>query len=284
MNNINTNFNSCNITPYYIDFKKSFSELTLSEETTAIMDENGITPNKIAVGEFSGRDSAAAIIKAMEDNNIDTVLPIVAFTGTDYGDINIFYKNWRILNKRINQLYNDKILLPLHFVFEPKLWNALNGRFVVMISKKYNYYTPCIGCHAYLRIIRIPIAKKLGGKIISGERIHHNDDFKIDQFKEVLETYHKLCRNFNVELLLSVKDIKEGDEIKNIIGYKWEQGKNQFSCVFSGNYRDKEGKVIFDKKNILKILNEYIYPSSVEIIRKGYEGDFRYVEIIKNFI
>jgi ABC-type branched-subunit amino acid transport system ATPase component len=138
--------------------------------------------------------------------------------------------------------------------------------------------------HAYLRIIRIPIAKQLGGMIISGERIHHNGDFKIDQFKEVLETYHKLCNVFGVELLLSVKDIKKGDEIKNIIGYKWEQGKNQFSCVFSGNYRDKEGKVIFDKENILKILNEFIYPSSIEIVKKGYEGDFRYIEIVKNFI
>ena len=268
----------------FIDFKKSFNELELSKETINIIDRNGINLKDIAVGEFSGRDSAAAIIRAMECDNINIVLPIVAFTGTDYGDVNIFYKNWKLLNKRINQLYEDKTLLPLHFIFEPKLWNALNGRFAVMVSKKYNYYTPCIGCHAYLRIIRIPIAKQLSGKIISGERIHHNGDFKIDQFKEVLETYHKLCNVFGVELILSVKDIKGGDEIKNIIGYKWEQGKNQFSCVFSGNYRDKEGKVIYDKENILKILNEFIYPSSIEIVKKGYEGDFRYIEIVKNFI
>jgi len=268
----------------FIDFKKSFNELELSKETINIIDRNGINLKDIAVGEFSGRDSAAAIIRAMECDNINIVLPIVAFTGTDYGDVNIFYKNWKLLNKRINQLYEDKTLLPLHFIFEPKLWNALNGRFAVMVSKKYNYYTPCIGCHAYLRIIRIPIAKQLSGKIISGERIHHNGDFKIDQFKEVLETYHKLCNVFGVELILSVKDIKGGDEIKNIIGYKWEQGKNQFSCVFSGNYRDRDGKVIFDKENILKILNEFIYPSSIEIVKKGYEGDFRYIEIVKNFI
>ena len=268
----------------FIDFKRSFKELELSKETMDIINNEGMDLKDIVIGEFSGRDSAAAIIKAMESNDINIVLPIVAFTGTDYGDMDIFYKNWKLLNNRINQLYEDKTLLPLHFIFEPKLWNALNGRFAVMVSKKYNYYTPCIGCHAYLRIIRIPIAKQLSGKIISGERIHHNEDFKIDQFKEVLETYHKLCSEFDVELLLSVKDVKEGEEIKEIIGYKWEQGKNQFSCVFSGNYRDKDGKVIFDKENILGILNEFIYPSSVEILKKGYEGDFRYIEIVKNFI
>ncbi len=268
----------------YIDFKKSFSELNLSKETMTVIDKNGINSKDIAIGEFSGRDSAAAIIKALERDDINVVLPIVAFTGTDYGDMDVFYKNWKLLNKRINQLYEHKILLPLHFMFEPKLWNALNGRFAVMISKKYNYYTPCIGCHAYLRIIRIPIAKQLSGKIISGERIHHNEDFKIDQFKEVLEIYHKLCSNFGVELILSVRDVKEGDKIKEIIGHKWEQGKNQFSCVFSGNYRDKGGKVIFDKENILRILNEFVYSSSMEIVKKGYEGDFRYIEIVKNFI
>jgi hypothetical protein len=130
----------------FIDFKKSFNELKLSKETVDIIDRNGINLKDIAVGEFSGRDSAAAIIKGMESDDINVVLPIVAFTGTDYGDVNIFYKNWKLLNKRINQLYEDKTLLPLHFIFEPKLWNALNGRFAVMVSKKYNYYTPCIGC------------------------------------------------------------------------------------------------------------------------------------------
>ncbi|AEH07557.1 hypothetical protein [Methanothermococcus okinawensis] len=268
----------------FIDFKKSFKKTNLSKETMDIINNKGINLENITIGEFSGRDSAAAIIKAMESEEINVVLPIVAFTGTDYGDINIFYKNWEILNRRINQIYKNKTLLPLHFMFEPKLWNALNGRFAVEILKKYNYYTPCIGCHAYLRIIRIPLAKQLSGKIISGERIHHNNDFKIDQFKEVLEIYHKLCNDFDVELLLSVKDILDGDRVKEIIGYKWEQGKNQFSCVFSGNYRDKDGKVIFDKENILSILNEFTYPSSVEIIKKGYEGDFRYIEIVKNFI
>ncbi len=268
----------------YIDFKKSFKELTLSDETYKIIEENGIKLDEIVIGEFSGRDSAAAIIKAMENDDVNVVLPIMAFTGTDYGDKEVGYKNWSILNNRIKKLYTDKTLLPLHFMFEPKLWNALNGRFTVLISKKYGYYSPCIGCHSYLRILRIPISKHLGGRIISGERVHHDNDFKIDQLEETLEVYDKICREFDVELMLPVKYVEEGAKIKEIIGHSWEQGKNQFSCVFSGNYRDKDGKVIFDKDKILKILNEFIYPSSVELIKKGYEGDFRYIEIVKNFI
>jgi hypothetical protein len=268
--------------PNFIDFKKSFKELTLSDETFKIIEEHGIKLNEIAIGELSGRDSVAAIIKAMED--IDVVLPVVAFTGTDYGNMAIFYKNWEITNKRIKEIDKDKVLLPLHFMFEPKLWNALNGRWVALFFKRYGYYSPCIGCHAYLRIIRIPLARHLGNKIISGERLYHNGDFKIDQIKEVLNVYSKICRDFDVELILPIRYIKEGKKIKEIIGEEWEQGEKQFSCVFSGNYRDKDGKVIFEKIGIFKLLNEFIYPASIEIIKEGYKGNFNYLNIVKKII
>ena len=127
----------------------------LSEDAVKIIEKYNINPKKIAIGEFAGRDSAAAIIKAFEDDEIDAVLPILAFTGTDYGEKDIYHKNWNLINERINELYENKYLLPLHFIFEPKLWNALNGRFVAVTVQKYGYYTPCIGCHAYLRMIRI---------------------------------------------------------------------------------------------------------------------------------
>ena len=274
-----------------IDFKQSFKKLELSKETKNIINKNNINIKDIVIGEFSGRDSAAAIIKAMENENINIVLPIVAFTGTDYGDLDIFYKNWNVTNKRINDLYNNnsnnnsnKTLLPLHFIFEPTLWSILNGRFAVMLFKKYNYYSPCISCHFYFRIVRIPIAKQLGNKIICGERINHDNSFKIDQFKEAIELYHKLCNNFNVKLISPIKNIKNGEEIKEIISYKWEQGENQFSCVFSGNYKDKNGEVLFDKESIINILNNFTYPSCCEILKNGYKNNFDYFNIVKKFI
>jgi hypothetical protein len=82
----------------FIDFKKSFNELELSKETINIIDRNSINLKDIAVGEFSGRDSAAAIIKGMESDDINVVLPIVAFTGTDYG----CWKSYSFRGKRSN--------------------------------------------------------------------------------------------------------------------------------------------------------------------------------------
>ncbi|WP_456472596.1 hypothetical protein [Methanocaldococcus sp.] len=267
----------------FIDFKKAFLELNLPKIVEKEIDERGINLNDIAIGEFSGRDSVAAIIKAMED--VDTVLPIVVFIGTDYGDVNIFYKNWEFTNKRIKVVYGDnKILLPLTFMFEPELWRALNGRFLYLINKKFGFYTPCIGCHAYLRIMRIPIAKHLGEIIISGERVYHNGDFKVDQVEEVLNTYKKICEKFNVKLLYPIKYVKDNKEIKKILGDNWEQGKRQFKCVFSGNYRDKDGKVIYEREKIIKFLEDFIYPASIKILEEGYNNNFRYIEIVKKFL
>ncbi|WP_423793398.1 hypothetical protein ACPB8Q_03115 [Methanocaldococcus indicus] len=268
----------------FIDFKKSFNSLELSNETIKIIEEHNIKFSEIAIGEFSGRDSAAAIIKAIENYNIDVVLPIVGFTGTDYGDINIFYKNWETTYKRMREINKDSILLPLHFMFEPELWHALNGRWIALLIKKYGFYTPCIGCHSYLRILRIPLARQLGNKIICGERLFHDNDFKIDQTEEVLTAYKKICEEFNINLLMPIVNIKEGKKIKEIVGEDWEQGKKQFSCVFSKNYRDVDGKVIYEKDKVVKFLNEYIIPSSIDIVKEGYKGNFNYIEITKNYI
>ena len=43
-------------------------------------------PKDTVVGEFAGRDSVAAIIKALEDDSIDKVLPVASFSPTEYGD------------------------------------------------------------------------------------------------------------------------------------------------------------------------------------------------------
>lgn len=94
-------------TPNFIDFKESFKELPLSDETFKIIEENGIKLREIAIGEFSGRDSVAAIIKAIEEG-IDFVLPVVAFTGTDYGNINIFTKTGRLSIKESKKLIRIK--------------------------------------------------------------------------------------------------------------------------------------------------------------------------------
>ncbi len=47
---------------------------------------------KTVIGEFSGRDSVAAILKAFEDEDIDYILPVATFAGTEYGDFNVIYK------------------------------------------------------------------------------------------------------------------------------------------------------------------------------------------------
>ena len=37
-------------------------------------------PNDVVIGEFAGRDSVAAIIKALEDESINRILPVASFS------------------------------------------------------------------------------------------------------------------------------------------------------------------------------------------------------------
>lgn len=54
-----------------------------------IYKEISALPPDTVIGEFAGRDSVAAILKALEDDSITNILPIATFAPTEYGDFEI---------------------------------------------------------------------------------------------------------------------------------------------------------------------------------------------------
>ncbi|MCS3921936.1 hypothetical protein M2325_000609 [Methanococcus voltae PS] len=363
----------------FIDFKTSFDKPILSNRTNQIIEEFGIKPEEIAIGEFAGRDSSAAIIKAFEDNDdINVILPICAFTGLEYDNSNgsdihgrlgyenqqvdefyanmvnvlslkeyahyekfeVYYRNWERIYNRFSEhndtfsltemvkmfvgkyakdkdvkntkddvdtsfvssrfyipkqeednlkngaISKDKIFLPLHFMYEPSLWHAINGRFSSLIGDKFYYYSPCMGCHAYLRALRIPLANRLGKKIISGDRVKHDSNYKIDQIEVAFQVYSNIANEFDVEMLYPIKDIENGSKIKDIINEDWEQDASQLTCMFSKNYRNIDGTVNERKchlEDIENIYKEYVEIVCKDLLHNGYRGNFDYTGIVANY-
>ena len=108
------------------------------------------------IGEFSGRDSVAAIIKAFKREDINFILPIATFAGTEYGNYNSIYENYLQLKKRISDLYgNTKTLYPLLEYNREDIWSIINGRTMTILSNKYGFYSHCIGCHMYFHLTTI---------------------------------------------------------------------------------------------------------------------------------
>lgn len=218
-------------------------------------------PKDTAIGEFSGRDSAAAIIKAMERGDINDVLPVASFAGTEYGNLDAIRENHALLVEQIDRMYGgSKKVHELVVYSNPQLWSVINGRFATMLIERFGFYNPCIGCHAYFHILRIPMALKLGRKIIAGEREYHDNRIKVNQLPRSLDTYKRIVESFGVELVEPLRKTYSGNDISEIIGWEWAEGSKHPECVYSGNYNDASGNAIFDETQLDRFLEDYLYP------------------------
>lgn len=230
------------------------------------------------IGEFSGRDSVAAIMKAFESEDINYILPIATFAGTEYGDFDMLYDNYKKLVQIVEKRYgNKKIVYPLLEYSDFEVWSLMNGRYMAQIASVYGYMTPCIGCHLYFHLTKLWFASNLSGKIISGERESHDGRIKVNQLGICLDLYAEVIAECGCELIMPIRNVEGGDSIEALIGWEWEEGKGHPKCLFSGNYRDCNGKAIYSNEELERYLGEYLKKVGIlvgkHILDK--EGDIR---------
>jgi len=221
----------------------AFPEWMLTQTTIA---ELKTTPG-VVIAEIAGRDSFAALFKAMEEQRIKVVVPTIAYTGTEYGDVRIVLEKCKKLKDRLK----DKGISCLEPVFlgSPSFWSILCARYTSFLIQRFNFYTPCLGCHLYLHLLRVPLARMLNADaLISGERESHDGRIKLNQVDVALDYYQKICASFKVNLVLSIRKVKEGAKIKALLGEDWEEGQEQLKCVLSKNYQNKQGDVIYSEE------------------------------------
>ncbi len=226
------------------------------------------------IGEFSGRDSVAAILKAFEDDKINYILPVATFAGTEYGDFDAIYDNYLHLKLRVQALFgNRKTLYPLLEYSREDIWALMNGRTANMLQDKFGFYSHCIGCHLYFHLTKLEFAKALSGTIISGERTSHDGRVKVNQLPQSLDTFVKVIGALGCKLIMPLRDIEDGDQVEALIGWDWKEGVAHPACVLSGNYRDGFGVARYDKDGFERLLEEFLYPAGVLIGRYLSDGE-----------
>ena|GEM_PF-199378 len=234
---------------------------------------------KVGIAELAGRDSIAAAIKALEEDEMEELLPVYTYTGTEYGSFDYLDKAVEWLKGRLGRgkVY-DLVVLG-----SPKFWHALNGRWVRELIRRYGFYTPCIGCHVYLHASRIPLARALSvSRVISGEREYHGGLEKLNQIPLAISAYQFLLSRFGLTLLTPVVEVRSDEEIDEIIGAKWHEMGDQLQCVLSSNYRDATGDFScspehFDLIRVQGYLSEFALPVASRVIEgllRGGEKDF----------
>jgi hypothetical protein len=241
-----------------------FPEWMLPESAVIEIREN---PG-VAIAEIAGRDSIAAVICACKEKAIHAIVPTIAYTGTEYGNWEVPFEKTEILKQKLrgkNIKVYDTIILG-----SPRFWWKLCGRYTTHLSKKFGFYSHCLGCHLYFHAVRVPLARKLHcNLIIGGERESHDGRIKINQIGISLDAYVDLLRRFNVELLLPLRYMSSGKEVEAIVGGQWGEGADQLECVLSKNYREEDDSVILDEEAIKRFFDEFALKTAEDII-KGY--------------
>lgn len=231
-----------------IDQAKKFDEAIFHKDTV--------------IGEFSGRDSVAAILKAFEREDVNYILPVASFAATEYGDFNILYDNYEKTLAYVNDHFKGKkVLYPLYEYNRPDLWHLLNGRNMAILAEKYGFTSPCIGCHLYFHLTKIPFAQYFSKRIISGERDSHDGKLKVNQLNISLETYKAVLKDLGFELLMPLQHESSGQAVQDLIGWDWAEGADHPKCVLSGNYRDIHNKAIYKEDQLNLYLDNFLKPS-----------------------
>ena len=229
----------------------------------------------LALTAIAGRDSIAAAALAVREHGITTLLPLSVATGTEYGDER---EPAHAAERLATLLDGEAQVLPHIRIGSPRLWAALNGRFSSVIQERFRIYSPCLACHLYVHLARVPLAKALGNvPVITGERDSHGGRVKLSQLPLGIDAETRVLARAGITLLTPVRRMRDGEDVGAIVGDAWARGSRQLCCVHSGNYVGLDGTVVYDEVAYARYLHRFLEPAGAAIVdawRDSAEPDY----------
>lgn len=218
----------------------------------------------LAIAEVAGRDSVAAAVAAVRERGFRSVLPTAVSTGTEYGDEGTPERAAALLARILGP---DVEMLPLVRVGSPALWAALNGRHATVLRERFGIFSPCLACHLYMHLCRVPLAWLLdGAPVIAGERDSHGGRPKLSQMPLGIDACVRVLEHAGVELLEPIRHVHDADVIVGLVGSEWEQGAKQLGCVLGGNYTGLDGEVVYDQIAYARYVHGFLEPAGGAIV------------------
>jgi len=218
----------------------------------------------VAIAEIAGRDSVAAAVRAVRDRGFTTLLPTSVATGTEYGDEHAPDRAVEFLMRALGPSVD--VLPPLR-LGSPRLWAALNGRFSKVLAERYRLTSPCLACHLYMHLARLPLSLALGGvPIIAGERETHGGRVKLSQTALGIDACVRVLARAGVELCEPIRKVQTSEAIVELIGAVWPADTRQLCCVHSGNYIGIDGSVAYDELAYARFVHGFMEPAGSAIV------------------
>lgn len=258
--------------------KMGHTMITHCENAISLFSEDEIAhlraqaPGSVAVAALAGRDSVAAILQALlDDESITTIVPTSVGTGTEYGDATVVAEARTFLLQRIDELRAEEKLARSIEVLEvrrfasPEIWASLNGAPASTLQELFGMNSPCLACHLYLHLARIPLCLDLGAtKLISGERDTHDGRIKLSQTIDSIDAEERIIARAGVTFICPLRTVC-GEEISALVP-GWKEGARQLKCVHSKNYLLPDGTVAYDQQMHQAYIEEFFEPAGIDIV------------------
>jgi len=218
----------------------------------------------VAIVEIAGRDSIAAAISAVRERGFTTLLPTSVATGTEFGDEHAP----ELAVERLAQVLGaDVDIMPPLRLGSPRLWAALNGRFMTVLAERYRLSSPCMACHLYMHLARVPLARAIGCvPVIAGEREAHGSRLKLSQTPLGIDACTRVLARAGVELLEPLRRVQDSETVAALVGDAWSAGSRQLGCVLSGNYTALDGSTSYDELAYARYVHGFLEPAGAAIV------------------
>ena len=224
-------------------------------------------PTPVVLTDFAGRDSVAAAIAWLERHEVGTLVPVADLVPTRFGDWRVYEDNWHNLRARVADEFPAVRLTPW-FVFEDvSAWKLLNGRYLDVLSQRFGFFTPCLGCHLHFYMMRAVLAEVVGAStLVSGEKELHGTRRKANQTREAVAAYAAFSAEHGVHQHFPIHQVTSEKEMQRLLGDDWKEGARQLRCVHSGNDRSLDGSLRFTPDQIRAYMHQFALPVAHHLV------------------
>lgn len=220
-------------------------------------------PDSTMIAQIAGRDSVAAAVLAVRERGFTRVVPTIAYSGTETGDPAAPARAVERLRELLLGKADVDEPITLH---DPKLWTALNGRPAAELRERFGVFSPCMACHLYFHLTRVPLSWALdNAPVVSGERDTHDGRIKLSQTSASIDASIRVLAYGDVELLEPLRTLS-GEQVGELVGDAWDEGAGQLSCLLSGNYATLDGRVPLDEAAYTRYIAEFFEPIGRAVI------------------
>jgi hypothetical protein len=224
---------------------------------------------RLALGEICGIESISAMCSALDRTSIDALLPTIVYTGAEFGHWQTLISNLKKIKKLVEKYFGIYCLDPV-ILGSPAFWWALNGRFIYELTKRFNFYSPCLGCRLYSLAVLVPLCKQIGCMIIlSGVTQQKNEAYTINTSEEVMYYSKTMLSNFGINLI-------KGDENRmcawhDLVDLSSDNGNRCSNCLLKDNYRLLNDCLPEIPEN-KKYFEQFAIPAAAKIISRTLAG------------